>query len=71
MFSFKFRLQHQEIEDVHLLSWIHFQWTHTKWIGAETMRKYAGGNNSLIVYLQVLRYTSDTLSLCDNNSITT
>lgn len=31
MFSFKFRLQYQAIEDVHLLSWLHFQWgEHTR-----------------------------------------
>ena len=70
MFSFKFSLQYQAIEDVHLLSWLHFQWgEHTR---NQLVLKQCGNTQAeIIVYLQLLRYTSDTLLLCDNNSITT
>ena len=70
MFSFKFSLQYQAIQDVHLLSWLHFQCgEHTR---NQLVLKQCGNTQAeMILYLQVLRYTSDMLLLCDNNSITT
>ena len=70
MSSFKFSLQYRAIQDVHLLSWLHFQrGEHTR---NQLVLKQCGNRQAeMIVYLQVLRYTSDMLLLCDNNSITT